>query len=62
MLADAARDNGFFFSGIGPNFTEHTDTLILQKLLDPLDTSKLQLYTDQTKELIAFIDQDRAAL
>ncbi len=61
VLVEVAWDNGFFFSGIGPNFTERTDTLFLQKLTEPLDTAKLQLYTEQTKELIAFIDQDRAS-
>jgi GNAT superfamily N-acetyltransferase len=59
VLVDAARENEFFFCGIGPNFAGRTDTLILQMLTEPLDTAKLQLFTDLTKDLIAFIDQDR---
>jgi len=62
LLADAAWANGFFFSGIGPNFTGRSDTLAMQKLTEPLDTAKLQLYSDLAKTLIAFIDQDRADL
>jgi hypothetical protein len=31
-------------------------------LSKPLDTAKLQLFTDRTKELVAFIDRDRAAV
>jgi hypothetical protein len=37
---------------------------VCAKLFDaihPLDTRKLQLFTDLTKELVAFIDLDRAA-
>jgi len=33
----------------------------LQLLSEPLDTRKLQLFTGLTKELVAFIDLDRAA-
>ena len=34
---------------------------LLQLLSEPLDTGKLQLFTDATKELVAFIDRDRIA-
>jgi len=30
-------------------------------LSEPLDTGKLQLFTDAAKELVAFIDRDRLA-
>ena len=61
LLTDAARGLGFFFCGLGPAFADGADTFLLQLLSEPLDTGKLQLFTDQTKELVAFIDQDRAA-
>jgi serine/threonine-protein kinase RsbW len=62
LLADAARDLGFFFCGLGPAFAAGADTFLLQSLSEPLDTGKLQLFTDLAKELVAFIDRDRAAV
>jgi hypothetical protein len=62
LLTDAARDLGFFFCGLGPAFTDGGDTFLLQSLNEPLDTAKLQLFTDLAKELVAFIDRDRAAV
>ena len=58
-LCETARDLGFFFSGLGPAFAEGADTLLLQWLCEPLDTNKLQLFSDGAKRLIAFIDRDR---
>ena len=62
LLVDRARDLGFFFCGLGPAFSDGTDALLLQFLSDPLDTGKLQLLTDQTKDLVSFIELDRGAL
>jgi hypothetical protein len=61
LLTDAARSLGFFFCGLGPAFAEGADIFLLQFLSEPLDTGKLQLFTDRAKELVAFIDVDRAA-
>jgi hypothetical protein len=61
-LTDAARTLGFFFCGLGPSFANGADTFLLQWLSEPLDTGKLQLFTEPTKELVAFIDRDRAAM
>jgi len=60
-LTDAARDLGFFFCGLGPAFADGADTFMMQFLSEPLDTGKLQLFTEPTKELVAFIERDRAA-
>jgi len=60
LLTDAARGLGFFFCGLGPAFADGADTFLLQLLSEPLDTGKLQLFTELTKELVAFIDVDRA--
>jgi hypothetical protein len=62
LLTDAARTLGLFFCGLGPAFAEGADIFLLQLLTEPLDTGKLQLFTDLTKELVAFIDVDRAAV
>ena len=61
-LSEAATDLGFFFCGLGPGFADGADTFWLQWLSEPLDTSKLQLLTDGAKRLVAFIEQDRAAV
>ncbi len=59
---EAARALGFFFSGVGPSFFGDGDILELQRLTEPLDTGKLQILTDQTKALLAFIDADRSSV
>jgi hypothetical protein len=61
-LTDAARTLGFFFCGLGPSFADGADTFLLQWLSEPLDTGKLQLFTEPAKELVAFIDRDRTAV
>jgi hypothetical protein len=60
-LTDAARGLGFFFCGLGPDFLKGADSFLLQSLSERLDTGKLQLLTELAKELVAFIDRDRAA-
>ena len=62
LLTEAARGLGFFFCGLGPAFAEGRDLLLLQRLTEPLDTAKLQIFTDETRKLLAFIDTDRAAV
>jgi hypothetical protein len=59
-LTDAARGLGFFFCGLGPAFSDGEDIFLLQFLTEPLDTAKLQLFSDRAKELVAFIDRDRS--
>jgi hypothetical protein len=58
-LTDAARDFGFFFCGLGPSFANSRDLLLLQFLTEPLDTGKLQIFTDAAKDFLRFIDSDR---
>ncbi len=62
QLTDAARDLGFFFCGLGPAFADGRDLFLLQLLSEPLDTGKMQLFTEQTKDLVAFVDSDRSAV
>jgi hypothetical protein len=61
-LTEAARGLGFFFCGIGPAFADGADLFLLQWLSEPLDTGKLQLFADRTKDMVAFIDRDRSAV
>ncbi len=51
--------SAFFLRPRRPAFADGADTFLLQLLSEPLDTAKLQLFTDMTKELVAFIDLDR---
>jgi hypothetical protein len=60
-LIAAARALGFFFCGLGPGFADGQDLLLMQLLTEPLDTAKLQLFTDEARQMVAFIDRDRAA-
>ena len=62
LLIATARSLGFFFCGLGPGFAEGEDLLLMQLLTEPLDTTKLQLFTDEAKELVAFIEADRNAV
>jgi hypothetical protein len=62
QLIEAARRLGFFFCGLGPCFDAGEDLLLLQRLDEPLDTGKLQLFTDEAKALVAFIEADRRAV
>ena len=48
LLTESARGLGFFFCGLGPAFADGADTFLLQLLSEPLDTGKLQIFTDVT--------------
>lgn len=61
QLVTAARSLGFFFCGLGPAFADGEDLFLMQHLSEPLDTAKLQLFTDEARELVAFIEEDRNA-
>ena len=61
-FAEAARNIGFFFSGLGPGFAEGGDALLMQWLGTPIDTGKLQIYSEQARDLVFFIEADRAGL
>lgn len=62
LLVKEARNLGFFFCGLAPAFFEGRDVLLLQFLSEDLDVRKLQLYTDQAKDLVSFIERDRSAV
>jgi hypothetical protein len=61
-LCQAAEEDGFFFSGVGPGFLADGagDALILQYLHVPLDTGLVKLANPFARELLAYIDGERA--
>lgn len=59
LLIEAAQSLGFYFCGMGPAFFVFGDALLLQFTAQPIDVSKLQLFTDHTKALVSFIEEDR---
>jgi hypothetical protein len=62
FLCEAAERAGFFFAGIGPCFAPDGDTLRFQFLNAPLDTSLLQILSPFARELLAYIDGERARI
>ena len=53
--------DGFFFSGVGPGFfPDGGDALLLQYLHVPLDASLIQLANPFAKELLAYVERERA--
>lgn len=59
FAVEAARKRGYFFGGLLPLWTGR-DVLFLQKLdLEP-DFEEMQLLTDLSKEIVAFVAADRA--
>ncbi len=61
-LIRLARENKFFFCGLGPAFLNGQDILILQMLNCDVAIEKLQLFSQQTVDLAGFIAQDRAEI
>ena len=58
-LVCLARENKFFFCGLGPAFLNGEDILILQMLNCDVALEKLQLFSQQTLDLASFIAKDR---
>jgi hypothetical protein len=61
-LCRAAEQDGFFFSGVGPCFAPDGDALRLQFLTVKLDTALLQVENPMARELVAYVDRERARL
>jgi len=60
-LCRAAEADGFFFSGIGPGFfPDGGDALLLQYLHVPLDTARIQLANPFARELLTYVERERA--
>ncbi len=59
-LCAAAEADGFFFVGVGPQFAADGDALRLEYVGVPLDTTRLQVFSPVGKELVVYVDAERA--
>ena len=55
--ADALRERGYFFGGPLPRWFDH-DGLLMQKLHCPPDFDAIQLYSDDAKRILEWIERD----
>ncbi len=60
LAVQAAREVGFFLGGLLPLWDDR-DMLLMQKLSTEPDYSKVQLYTQEAKELLGLIAADRGS-
>jgi len=58
---EAARKAGFFLGGLLP-YWDDRDMLLMQKLRTPPDFSRIQLYTQQAKDVLELVAADYASL
>ena len=61
VAVQAARGVGFFLGGLLPLWDDR-DMLLMQKLCTEADYSKIQLYTQEAKELLDLIAADRGSI
>lgn len=61
-VCDAAEQEGFSFSGLGPAFHDGSDALLLQWLGAPLDPKLVQLENPLAQELLAYAAGERQRL
>jgi len=58
-LTEELEKNRFFFSGVLPSFVEGKDVLIYQFLAEDIDESRLQIYSDRAKEIVAYVSREK---
>jgi hypothetical protein len=61
-LCEVAESMGFFFSGVGVNFAARGDALRLQYLNCPLDVTLVQVASEISHELLAYVGAERERL
>ena len=61
LAVAAARNAGFFLGGLLPLWADR-DMLLMQKLRTPPDSSKIQLHTQEARDLLELVVADRASL
>jgi hypothetical protein len=59
-VCEAAEDEGFFFSGVAPLYLTGGDAIRLQHLAIELDTSLLQIENPFARELLDYVECERA--
>jgi len=58
LIGEVEKEN-FFFSGILPSFAEGKDVLIYEFLPEDIDESKVEIYSDRAKALVAYISKEK---
>jgi len=58
-LVSEVEDENFFFSGILPSFSEGEDVLIYEFLPEDIDESKVEIYSERAKALVAYISNEK---
>jgi hypothetical protein len=59
-VCEAAEEDGFFFSGVAPLYLTGGDAIRLQHLAVELDTSLLQIENPFARELLDYVERERA--
>jgi hypothetical protein len=59
-LCEAAEDDGFFFSALGPRFAADGDALRMQYLNCDVDVTSLQVFSPFGRELLDYVAAERA--
>ena len=59
-VCEAVEEDGFFFSGVAPLYGQEGDVLRLQFLNVELDTSVLQIENPFARDLLKYVEQERA--
>jgi len=58
-LVKRVEDENFFFSGILPSFIGGKDALVYEFLPEDIDESKVEIYSDRAKALVAYISNEK---
>jgi len=58
LVSEVGHEN-FFFSGILPSFTEGKDVLVYEFLPEAIDESKVEIYSERAKALVAYISNEK---
>jgi len=58
-LVSEVENENFFFSGIFPSFAEGNDVLIYEFLPEDIDESKVEIYSERAKALVAYISKEK---
>jgi len=58
LIPEVTNEN-FFFSGILPSFIDGKDVMIYEFLPEDIDESKVEIYSDRAKALVAYISNEK---
>ena len=58
LISEIEKEN-FFFSGILPSFVNGDDVLIYEFLPEDIDESKVEIYSERAKVLVAYVSKEK---